>query len=111
MSDTKYILIYPFESHERAFEVANDIDGSLMWNNGTAYPSDNIPAFIIPLTEFSSRWSAPDEIVDLQKQNAALQAKVERLFILATKHCNSNHHDWRELMTIMDTRGLTNDAR
>lgn len=64
MSETKYILIYPFETRERAFDIANDIDGSLMWHNSTAYPRDNIPAFIVPLSEFSSRWSMPKQTMN-----------------------------------------------
>lgn len=54
MSETKYILIYPFESRERAFEVANDIDGSLMWQDGIAYPRDNVPAKIITAEQFQA---------------------------------------------------------
>jgi len=85
MSDTKYILIYPFESRERAFELANNIDGQLMWQNGNAYPNDNVPAFIIPLSEFGSRWTAPRQIEQLQAQLAEkdelilkqLETKVE----------------------------------
>ena len=77
MSDTKYILIYPFESRERAFELANDIDGQLMWQNGNAYPRDNVPAFIIPLSEFSSRWTAPRQIEQLQKDKAELIETLE----------------------------------
>ena len=72
MSEAKYTLIYPFKSREHAFEVANDIDGSLMWQNGTAYPIDNRPAFIIPASEFSSRWTAP-------REREQLQAKIDRL--------------------------------
>jgi hypothetical protein len=99
VSDTKYILIYPFESQERAFEVANDIDGSLMWNNGTAYPSDNIPAFIVPLSEFNSRWVAPDEIADLQKQNAALQADADRYRVLRNSLVNGKTTTYMPLVT------------
>ena len=72
MSETKYILIYPFESQEKAFETANNIDGSLMWQNGNAYPNDNVPAFIIPLSEFGSRWTAPRAIEQANKDKVEL---------------------------------------
>lgn len=73
MSESKYILIYPFESRERAFEVGNDIDGSLMWQNGTAYPRDNIPALIVPLSEFSGRWTAPNQAKELKQESQRLK--------------------------------------
>lgn len=77
MSETKYILIYPFESRERAFDVANDIDGSLMWQNGTAYPRDNIPAFITPVAEFSGRWTAPNQAEQQQQTIKELASALD----------------------------------
>lgn len=78
MSDSRYILIYPFGTREQAFEVANNIDGSLMWSNGAAYPKDNIPAFIVPLSEFSERWVAPNEIQQLTDEvNRVCEWKLE----------------------------------
>lgn len=97
MIKSKYILVYPFGVMEQAFDVANSIDGSLMWQNGTAYPRDNIPAFIIPLSEFSGRWTRPNHVKELEQEN-------QRLLVLATKHCSIDHHDFNELKEIAQNK-------
>jgi len=36
---------------------------------------------------------------------AALEKERDRLLVLATKHCDTSHHDWDEILTIANDEG------
>lgn len=42
------------------------------------------------------------ENAELQDEIARLRTDRDRLLVLATKHCDRNHHDWQEILKIAD---------
>lgn len=64
---TKYILVFPFKTRAEAFEVANDIYGSLVWGRGKAYPIDGVPAEIFPIEAWNTRYVS-EEMRELAKE-------------------------------------------
>jgi len=83
MSESKYILIYPFKTRSEAFDVANNIYDSLMWDRGQAYPIDEIPCRIIPVEDFNKQQATIDEqkkeIEQLEVSNNEYIREISRL--------------------------------
>ena len=41
-----------------------------------------------------------DLYLRLSRERDKLQQERDRLLVIATKHCDSNHHDWDEILRI-----------
>ena len=42
------------------------------------------------------------EIECLKEENKLLRQKCDRLYVLASKWCDKNHHDWQEILNLND---------
>ena len=93
MSASKYILIYPFETRDKAFEVANDIDGSLMWQAGKAYPIDGVAAEIVPISSFTH---SKDK--ELEQQKAITEAAKFLLEVKRYQYASGKGAKYQALM-------------